>query len=50
MWAILVAWGDVIIAAAAFVAGVYFADYAKAPVLKVVGWVKSAAAWVRAKV
>ena len=46
----LVAYGDLIIAGASFVAGVYFADYAKAPVFAVIGWVKSAYAWIKAKV
>lgn len=39
----------VIIGAAAFVAGVYFADTAKAPVMKMIEWVKSAVAWVKSK-
>lgn len=36
-----VAMGDIIIAAAAFVAGVYFADTVKAPVLAAINWIKS---------
>lgn len=36
-----VAMGDLIIGAAAFVAGVYFADIVKIPVLAVINWVKA---------
>lgn len=36
-----VAFGDFIIAAAAFVAGVYFADKVKAPIFAVINWVKA---------
>lgn len=41
--------GDFLIGAAAFVAGVYFADYVKAPVMKIVDWIKSAIGWVKGK-
>jgi hypothetical protein len=41
MKALFVAWADFIIAGAAFVAGVYFADVVKKPVMAVVNWVKS---------
>ena len=47
--AFLVAWGDVLIGAASFVAGVYFADIVKKPVFAVIDWVKSAYAWVASK-
>lgn len=43
------AFGDVLIGAASFVAGVYFADVAKAPVMKIIDWAKAAIAWVKAK-
>lgn len=39
--AFAVVWGDVLIGAAAFVAGVYFADTVKAPVLKIIDWIKA---------
>lgn len=48
--AFLVAWFDFIIAAASFMAGVYFADIVKKPVFAIIDWVKSAVAWVKAKV
>jgi hypothetical protein len=50
MKALFVAWGDFIIGGAAFVAGVYFAEIVKKPVFAVIDWVKSAIAWVKAKV
>lgn len=49
MKALFVVWGDVLIGAASFVAGVYFADIVKKPVFAVIDWVKSAIAWVKAK-
>ena len=42
--------GDMMIAAAAFMAGVYFADIVKKPVFSVIDWVKSAVAWIKSKV
>lgn len=36
-----VAMGDILIGVAAFVAGVYFADKVKAPVLAVINWIKA---------
>jgi hypothetical protein len=47
--AFLVAWGDFLIGAAAFVAGVYFAEIVKKPVFAIIDWVKSAYAWIKAK-
>ena len=35
-----VAMGDILIGAAAFVAGVYFADKVKAPVMAAINWIK----------
>lgn len=49
MTALFVAWGDFIIGAAAFVAGVYFADIVKKPVFAIIDWVKSAYAWIAGK-
>ncbi len=40
---------DLIIGGAAFIAGVYFADIVKAPVIAIINWVKSAYAWIKAK-
>lgn len=41
--------GDILIGAAAFIAGVYFADIVKAPVFAVINWVKAAYNWIRSK-
>lgn len=41
MAAFFVAWGDFIIGAAAFVAGVYFADIVKKPIFAAIDWIKA---------
>ena len=44
-----VAFGDLVIGAAAFIAGVYFADTVKKPVFAVIDFAKKAYAWIAAK-
>jgi hypothetical protein len=45
----LTTFGDIMIGAASFIAGVYFADIVKKPVFAVIDFVKSAYAWIASK-
>ena len=46
---VLTAFGDILVGAAAFMAGVYFADIVKKPVFAIIDGVKSAYAWIASK-